>query len=213
MKKKILFFICFLFIFIPFNIKAYCENDDLNNYSVLSNNINYYYDYYENNNYIYFNVVFYNLKDNFFIQNTSDKKFYDGEEEIKITNLKPGEEYVFNVYPKNSCSGKKVRIIHIKIPYYNKYYKYEICENLDDFEYCNKWSQVDLTYNELKEKVEQYTKEDIEIKETNEKYTIVDYIKKFLIEVYVEYYFVFLPLTIICLIMIIYYLDKKDRIL
>lgn len=215
MKNKYIFLFVFTMIFFPLKIKAACSNEKLTNLTLLSNNINYYYEYEENENDVSFDIVFYNLNNSFFIQNANDNSFYASKNEIRIKNFKPGSEYIFNIYPTNYCSNHRIKTIYIKLPYYNKFYKYDVCRNLDDFDYCKKWSEVTINYEQLKNKIDEYkNKEEKDKKEEKkEKYTLIDYVKKFIVEIYIENYFIFLPLTIVCLIVIIYYLDQRDKIL
>ncbi len=215
MKK--VYFLSFLLIVIlfPSRIKAYCSDDMLNNYVTLSNNINYYYTYKESNDTAIFNITFNNLYGRFVIENTSDGNLYYKGDNLTINNFKSGKEYVFNVYPSNVCSDRKVRTIHVKFPNYNKYYKNELCNGIEKYKLCQKWQEVNISLDKFEKQVDEYKesiKPSIE-EQPEETETLLQKVRYYLIKIYTSYYFIFLPFIIISLVIIIYKLDQKDRIL
>lgn len=212
MNNKILIFLL-LFIIIPFKVNAECSEEEKIRISKLANNITSSIEYNEETN--SFTVTFLNLTGGFLIEDDNTKLNYQSDFELNINDLKSGN-HKFNIYDISGCYQNEVLTKNIKIPFYNQYYNSKECNDFQEYTYCSKWLQDNITYNTWKKKVDSYKKnvveEESEIIEENKK-SILDNISDFLLSTYVDYYYVFLPLIIIAFTAIIYLKDKSDSII
>lgn len=205
--RKILLLIAFI---LPLKIKAECTNQELSRYKNLSSNINTYYEYDETNN--NFNITIYNLSNEIKIINKNDDNTYQtntsGIGELNIGNLNPGTNITLAVYPINGeCNDYRIRTIYINLPYYNTYYKDEICKNNNNT-LCSKWANTsNYTYEQFVEKVKNTAQEEtieiIEPEKEQNTYSFFDFLGDFYIPI--------LLFIIISGSIAIYYLDKKRK--
>ena len=205
MNKKILL----ILLLFPISIKAACTNQELTRYKTLASHVNSYYEYNEQNN--TFDVTAYNLSKELKIVNKDTNESYNTNDtlgEIRIGNQKTGYNLKLAIYPTNSeCQDYRVRTMYINLPYYNNYYKEEICKN-NNHQLCSKWANTSTyTKEQFIEKVKQETK--TEIPETPEpepeinKYGFFDFLGDFYIPI--------LLFIIIAGSIAIYKLDKKQK--
>jgi hypothetical protein len=207
--KKIKILIILIILLICPKVKAEC---DTNLNLSLANNVEYSYTFSEFDYLQYFSVTLTNLQGEFYVK-VDDMSYY-GYDETTIPFLTPGKTYNFEIYSENiECSYLPVRTIEIELPYYNKYYKEDICSGIDDLKYCNKWTYVDITYSELQKKVEEHgvTQTDTTVESIGT--PITKKITDLVLKIYARSYFIVLPLIIIILLYKIYKLDKKENIL
>ena len=197
-----------LLILFPLQIKAQCTNQEITRYKSLSTNIDSYYDYDESQN--KFNITVYNLSNELNIKNTNDNTNYTSNEtigETKINNIEPGTRLTIAVYPKNdNCKDYRTRTIYINLPYHNKYYKDEICNNNNSI-LCSKWTNTNnYTREQFIETVKTEKQEEIEVQEPEpeiKKYGIFDFLG--------DFYIYILLFIIISGSTAIYFLDKKSK--
>lgn len=204
--KKIIFTII-LFI-IPIITYAYCDSEDIVEQSKLLNNININYEYdYQNQ---VFTIIFTNINKNFNVIDQETGEMYDNLDEIKIEKISGNHSFLIS---SEQCSYDVNRTRYIDLPYYNKYYDSEDCRNIQNYSYCNKWVNNPINENLFKQKIEAY-KKNIEKKEqttTNNQTNLNKFLNR-LADLYVKYYFIFLPIIIVSLSIIIYRKNKKDQL-
>ena len=163
---------------------------------------------------ITYNAIFYNLNKNMYLSSI-DNTEYTGN---IIENLKPGSTIQVIIYASknNYCDGYKIVTKIINVPYYNKYYKYELCNGYENYFLCKENSNVNLTEEEFNTKMKEYIeslkekeKEEIKPEEKVEKFNIINFILEY------KYYFIAgtLLLTITILIIIIKNKRKNRGIL
>ena len=210
MNKRI-FIVFLLLVLIPFKVDAECSEDEKIRLSKLANNITTSVEYYEENN--TFALTFLNLTGEFFIVDDNTDLNYQSDFELIIDNLQSGN-YKYKIYDTNGCFENEVLTKTIKIPYYNKYYNYKECNDFHEYSYCSKWLQSNISYDAWKSKVDTYKKEEI-IEEPDEESdkTPIDNIVEILVSLYVDYYYIFLPIIIISFVAIIYLKDRSDSII
>lgn len=211
MKK--IYLLLFLVVLLPTNVKAFkCSNEDSVKYQALAQNINYTYDYVEENNSVYFNITLVNLNSELYIYDVYNNNTYNyTQSEILLSNYKPGNVYKFKVYPTNNDCKDILKTIYISIPYYNYYYSDPLCDGLDSYKYCQKWSNVTIDYDKFVSLVTSYKESiisDNDIIETKEYKTILDYF----IEYYLTYYYIGLPIIILSSLIYIIIKNKNDRL-
>lgn len=206
MKKKC--FIIFVMFFSCISVKAECDS---NLELLLANNITYTYEFDEKTK--TFNVTFTNINNNFNFVDVYDN-YYSGYDEITALNLIPGKTYKFKVYSQNSeCDNMNIRTIEVTLPHFNLYYDRDICKNLQDFKYCNKWDDSNLDYEQLKEKINKHLEKQNRTNNDTNTETFLQKITKNVLKLYEKTYFIILPTIILGLICAIRKLDKKDDIL
>ena len=215
MMREYKLFIMLILLIILFPIKTnalVCSNQDMVKLKSMAQNITTNYDYKEENNNVTFNITFSNLSPDLYLVDVTNKKnYYYNNTEMTYNGYKSGESYKFKVYSTNSlCDTSVLYTVYVTLPYFNSYYNNELCKGIEEYELCQKWSSVNISYNEFKNKVDKY-KEVIE-EENNENNTdnevkgIFDYIRDF----YISYYYIILPLIILISIIYIYNKNKKN---
>lgn len=180
--KKIIYLIMFgIFLATPSIVKAdsyyKCDATDLTKLQKLATNIISSYDYIEtfdaNNVYgnVSFTVKLTNLNPKLYVVNKETRTRYNyTSNELVVSNLSPGQTLHYEIYANDyGCNGKYLMMIYVNIPQYNKYYVDDLCKNYQSYKLCNKWSKVDMPYDEFKIAVSKYSenKKNDKIEEDN----------------------------------------------
>lgn len=208
--KKIIFSTLMLIILIPISIDAYeCSNADRDRLQILANNVSVTLEEQGNGT---FNATFSGLSNELKIYSTTNYlNYYNtlpttiGETTIK--NLKYGKIYQFRLSGYTKCYSNTIKNITVNIPNKNPYYGDEICNNAKDYSLCQKWADVNITYDEFTKKVNEY----IENNKTNGNNTINQKNKKNnFFEFYEKYYW---PTFIgmICILGLLIFLWLKEN--
>jgi len=209
--KKIFFGVVSFFIMM-INANAACDDEEMIRLSKLANNVasNYYFDPETQK----FEITFTNVTKEIVITDLINGQMYNEDIEFTIKNLESGN-YRFNITSTDvSCTGETLVTKYINLPYYNKFYTSEECKGIENYSYCKKWVKNEISESIFQKKVTQY-KENLnkEIKQEVIEETVLDKIKKVILDIYVNYYYIILPLFITILCIIIYIKDKSDDIL
>ena len=222
MKKNIcylMFFVLLLLISIC-NVNAYtyggCEYSKVSRLKSIVSNINLSYDYYIYNDKAYFKVTINNLVPGiYFVDSKSEKKYnysnsIDGE--IIISGY-VGEGGIYKFYSDLSeCKGVKLGSKYYSFPYYNSYYKSDICLKNSTYSLCQKWTKVSISYDELEKKINEYNERKLKNENSEEniilyKKTLLDYI----VEFYVKYYYIILIAIILVCVTAMVINKRKNR--
>lgn len=200
-----------LFILSPITINgATCANSDKVKYQSLAKNISVSYDYIEENENTTFNATFTNIPESFYIKNLDTKQIYNYTgSEMVIGGLEQGKNYRYGIYTTNiGCDNTLLYTHYLNLPYYNPYYKDELCIGIENFKYCNKWIKKQVTYEEFRENVEKYLEKNdsIQKEESIQNSNLFNKI----VEIYLKYYILILPIVIIVGIIIIKRYNKKQ---
>lgn len=166
MKKKFLFIALFLLLF-PLNINAtVCSDNQIKKFEFLAKEIQTTFDYTETSDGILFTVNFHNVDDNLYLvdyNSASTLLIYKKDQNglISVPECKASTTYTFSVLNENSvCDSKIITKIKVTTPNYNKYYKDSLCSGIENYSYCQKWSNLgSVSYNEFKRNVENYKKQ------------------------------------------------------
>lgn len=212
MKRKLYFFLMlFLITIIPRNVKATCSDSETIRLSKLAQNVKFAYVYNEKNK--TFTITVTNLKKDLKIEYVNENKKYNTEKEVNIYNSNSGK-HTFMIYANTNCSKEYILTKNIELPYYNELYKSKICSDIKNFKYCQKWNKVAIDASFAYEKINEYKENNLkkEVKKEEIKKTdfekIIDNIKK----IYVDNYYIILPITISILCLIIYVKNKKESL-
>lgn len=199
------------FILVPITIKgAVCSNSEKVTYQSLAKNISMSYEYTEENENAQFYATFTNVPEGFYLKNLDTKEtyYYTGSE-MTIGGLEQGKKYRYGIYTTAfGCDSILLYTHYLNLPYYNPYYKDEICSGIENFKYCNKWINKKITYEEFKENVGKYLNKNnnVEKEEKIENISLFD----ILIDFYLKYYIFVLPIIIVIGIVIIRKYNKKQ---
>ena len=207
MKKRafiMMSFICLLVF--PFSIKAFCYSKDKIKFQKLAENIDYTYAFDENTK--TFNIIFTNLQTSLSL----NEVVYPDQETI-LTGFIPGNSYNFVVKTNDSsCYDETIKTIYVNLPIYNANYNDPLCQGLHDYDICQKWGKYISNRNEFEKQVQKInssTKEDNSEEETQKEYKgIFDY----LANIFVNSYYVVLPIIIVICLFGIYRLNKKKKL-
>lgn len=213
MYKKILFVIC-LFVLLPSSAKAImCGNDRKADFRKQAKNIATNYTYQEIENDVIFNITFDNIPSNFYLYDVdTGAKYYPNEQGSAIVNnVQKNKSYKYWVYVDDAlCEDETLFTHYITIPGYNPFYKDRLCEGIEDYKLCNKWININISYDEWKTEVNKYLKSTEKkeiVAEKEEIKGVFDYV----IEFYASYYFIILPgVILLCILGIILYNKKHD---
>lgn len=205
MKKIIFLFILGVFLTIPNMIKAdeiyfECKPSELTKLQKLATNIVSSYDYNEtflpNSKYgsVNFTVKLSNLNDKLYIVDTQTKKRYNYMgNELVIPNMQDGKSLKFEVYANGyGCYDNYLLTIYVNLPSYNKYYVDDVCKDYQGYKLCNKWTKVDMSYEEFKKGVLEYApKKEVEVEKEKPKTfedifaEIIDFLDRYKLQIFV----------------------------
>lgn len=212
MKRKFCFFLLlFLIVFIPHKTKALCDDTEYIRLSKLAQNIQMAYTYNSKNN--KFTITIANSKKNLRIEYLNDSKKYITDKEINIYNAYSGT-HTFMIYANSgSCGEELMTTRYVKLPFRNPYAENEICKGIENYVYCQKWSNRNDNKEIYYEKILEYRKK---IENKQQKKEIVtnneNVVFKFIREKYIEYYHIILPTIISILCLAIYIKNKKESL-
>ena len=212
MKKITFIFILMLLIPIT-NVKGfYCTYTEIAQWKKIAYNVNYYYEYKENNGKVTFDITLSNLNKNiYFIDSTTGKKHEFTKNEVKLTGYSSGDTIVYTFYPVNAyCSDEPLYTIRINLPTYNQFYGDKLCLGIENYKKKKKWSSNNLTYEQFVKKIEQY-KESLKEEDSNKEKTETNNTINYIVEFLINYYYMFI-IGFTLLFIVIYFVKKKDNI-
>lgn len=209
MKKLLVFLLLFLF---PLShIEAfYCNYKEYEEVRKQASNVNIMTEYREED-VAYFKITIYNLLESqYVVDRNSGVTYYPTDGLIILDNITEASVNTFDVYSTlNTCDNKPLSILYSTIPSYNKYYKDDLCKGIENYKLCQRWSSIDMTYDDFKKNILEYKysliKKDLDI--VDDYKSIFDYMMEF----YLEYYYYLLPTVIIGLLAIIVVLKKREN--
>lgn len=139
-----------------------CSNEDRARLQKFADNVTY---TLEEMNDGSFSISFYGVSDEIRIYNPDNLLYYrnilNSEiGETVINNLKFGSKYRFIIQSASmTCLMDRFRTITINVPSKNPYYNDSICENAKEYKLCQKWENVNVSYEEFTNKVNEYIKQ------------------------------------------------------
>ena len=206
-KKYILIFI---FVLIPLKVSGNCDYKELAKLNEFASYVDYDYDYVGNIS--LFNVTLKNIN--------ADLQISFNNKTINLTgstyNFKNMDAFIENkiiISAKNTECNKDgvIRIINIKLPFYNVMSENTECYLYPNFKYCEKFFPTLISADVFMNSFNNYTKkfdENLNLKET--KKDDINLFKK--IYIFLENYGIYISLSIIFLILIIFSIIKVIKI-
>lgn len=230
--KRVLKIILFsMFLIIPKIVNAECSNSDISRLQSLASNITYKYDYtemFDDKSYgsVDFTIYLYNITDDMYVSYVPNYKstgevVEDGKINLSksnnssiVKNASTGKSHRFEVYASSNsqCSGSRLLTFYVAIPSYNKYYSSPLCEKAQGFKYCNKWSSVSISEEELIREVNKYLekKEEPTKEEKKEKDSFKEWLYNLVTILNKYVYFIAIPVIVISAVLIIILRKKND---
>lgn len=193
--KYLKLLIC-LIVLSPIYVKgAVCDNSTKVRLQQIAQNVTYSYDYVESGNSVAFYISFYNLSNELYLVDIkNDKSYYYSGETLTLGNFNSDTNYKFEVRSSNLlCDSSALYYIYVATPAYNQYYNDPVCNGVN-YKYCNKWQKNTLSYDDFVKNVENFkNKKDVTIDDDKTVKGLFDIILEF----YVNYYYIILPILII----------------
>lgn len=176
--KKIWLFILLLILVLPVSVFARantkCDYTLVSKLKKYASNINIIYDYQIVENEAVFTVTINNLVSEVYVldENTGTQYRYTNtvNGELVIPNIKNTKKLKYKILSANPlCSDELLLTHYITLPVYNKYSADPLCKGLENYNLCYTFLDTDITYDEFKEKIEEYKKEKPVEEDENEK--------------------------------------------
>ncbi len=218
MKKIFLILVILVMFIIGFdNISAYCDNTYISRLKKYVSNINISYNYRSiENQAVLFDITLNNIPNGvYFVDTYTDTTYgYSNTKngEITIYNYGDGVSSSYKFYSASSeCYGVNLGTKYYKLPIYNVYYNNSLCDEVPNFNLCQKWVNKRISYNEFMSKTIEYisnlNKEDEQPPQVIVKKSFLDK----LIDLYVNYYYYFFIGIILICVTIIIISRRKNR--
>lgn len=158
---------------------------------------------------ITYNLLLYNLSDNLVVKDANGNVIKGN----KIEKIEPGTRItlVFYVSNKSYCEDYKASTKIINVPYYNKFYKNDICVGYESYYLCQKNSNIKLSEEEFNKKMNEYI-ESIKNEEVESKIEIeteTDKLVDFLSDYWI--YLVSFLLIVFTIIILIFVKSRKKE--
>ena len=206
------------FLFLPFNVFAECNTEELAKYKKLASNVNYSMEPVivkdkdgNGDDYAKIYLTFTNLVDNLHIVNDYTFAVYKANNGIIKLDCADGGITAFSVR-SSKCPDVKLMTFHIEFPQYNQYYNQDICKNYQSFPVCQKWVESAIYEDDIKNYIDKNTVKTEETINKKDVKGIFDYA----LDYYIKYYYIAVPATIVILVMIILiykvYKRKKESL-
>lgn len=219
MKRIGYVFVIMLTLLFCEQVKAIgCTNEEKELFQKYANNITYTIEPVidEINNTASFNVNFSGVHSKVRIVYTIDNVDYvsylptkkNDFSEVPLSGLEAGGMYVFQVKGVSRCYIHNFRTITINLPKYNPYSTYDICKDAREFKLCQRWADVNVDYDTLVQKVNEY-KGNKKVVEEKQEVKVEN--KNLIYIIYENYYWYFLVSLIIILSILIHLWIKEQR--
>lgn len=215
MKKIILLIIMFIPSIVLARSKTSCDYTLLSNLKNLASNVDITYTYRIENDIAFFNVSITNLSsDMYIVDNYKNRTYYyeDTNNGIITINDYLSGNISYSIYSNNiDCLNEKLTVKYVNLPYYNKYYKYDECSGIEEFNLCQKWVKYDGFYDDFIDKTNEYR---LSLnKNINSDNNVNDSFFTKLMHFYLKYYYLIIPLFILLIIGILYLIKYiKNRL-
>lgn len=104
-----------------------------------------------------YEIQIFNLDDDIYVLNQSDNKIYTNDDSV-IKDIIPGSTVTLSIYGSGNtyCEGYKATTKTVKIPYYNKHSTSDLCNGYESYALCNEFSNINITEEEFKQRMEVY---------------------------------------------------------
>lgn len=213
--KKILVFS--LLLFIPNIVNAECSYNEKVRLQSLASNLSFTYNYKEidNGNQFYginFSITITNLEPELYIVDESKGNvyYYNNKKEVTSDDYTDGITVGFKVYANSgSCKGEYLITNYVTLPPYNRFYRDPICNGVNNYHLCNRFSRVTLSYDDFIKEVTNYKEQLNKPDEVPKKEKDNEIIEKVISFLSKYSFYLFGGIIVICS-SLIFYLSRKD---
>ncbi len=165
--KKLRYLLFFVLLLFSFNVKAAeCDSKEFTRLKDLAKKIEFDYDYKLVNDNAVFSINAVNLNSDLralIIDDYYNNKYkeFKGSTEATLNGFRSGEKVIVTIkaFVPNACSGETVLTKTLKMPYYNIFYEEDFCMENDDFKYCKKLLNTNVSESEYNRQREKYLKD------------------------------------------------------
>ncbi len=201
--KKIIFLFIILFLVLPYTVLARsidnCNFSLLSNLKKIVNNVDITYDHHIVDDNVSFDITIANItEDIYFKINGSDNIYYYSDTNngvVTISNFVSGTHRIVFYSNNYDCADEKLIAKTINLPYYNKFYNYDICADVPDYKLCQKWAKYDGTYESFRNEVINYIN-GLDNELNDDEQVDLNFFDK-IINFVLKYYYLFFPLFIL----------------
>lgn len=211
MKKKMAFFLLVYLCFPVFmSVKAECNQQETIRISKLMSNVNSSYTFNEEDQ--SFTIRFTNLVDDLYLYDENYfEAYYPENGEVVLEDNIPGASYEFTIR-STKCDDTKIDR-YVTLPFYNPRYSDELCNGITGLNLCYKWADVPLMSDEeFASEINAYKNRKTTQEQEKEE---VDGLFDIIINFFVKYYFIVIPVVIVlCVVGIVLKvkLNKKNKL-
>ncbi|MDD3340660.1 MAG: hypothetical protein PHN72_00445 [Bacilli bacterium] len=206
--KKIILAISLLILLSPIQTKAACSDSEVVSLSKMVNEVSFTPVFNEDTR--FYSLIVTNLNPNFYFVDVSENKTYTyTANEIVLYPYIPRKSYRFKFYSAlPACAGNSVLSKYVTLTGYNPYYKAPVCQGLETYPFCQKWSNYDYRYEEIVELARKYKQanDDTKTPKNTEIMGFYDYVLLY----YSKYYYIILPIIIVVGLIVIVRKRKQD---
>ncbi len=202
MKRHIMFMLIIMSFLPSLVLAKECDWSEISAKKNLARSINWTYEYYLEDNVMYFDVTAVNIYEDLYVKDLSTDKIYSNNE-FTLKKLTDNQKISFEIYSKD-CN-KLIATKDMSLPAYNSYYGTDYCDGISEFSSCRKWGILSssITEDVLKKQTDDYRASLLNQKN-------VEPIKY---ETNITGFYVFIVLAIIALMMLLIFIlhDKREK--
>ncbi len=158
----------------------------------------------ENKDDVTYSLLFYNVTNDIYLEDGNGNKYG-----TKLENLKPGTSLMISIYAsnKNYCNGYKAGSKLIKVPYYNKYSKSDLCKGYENYSLCKEDSNITMTQKEFEKAMSDYInslkpkqEEQKQQEEQTNKFDFIEFINDYWVYILIPLVVILITIGVVMLI-------------
>ena len=199
-------FIALIFMF-PMKINASCNNETKARLRKIVSNVNISYEYQMIRNTAVFSLKFNNVFSDIYFKDQYGNNYYgDIDGETTLYNYPSGKSFTFTFYGTNDCKLEEVGKLYATTPAYNPYYQLSVCNDVPEFDLCQKWSSHSLNREQFIKEVNEYKNKQniIDDSPIDKNISVIDFLFNFF-----KLYGIYVLIGIVIVIIVIKYINYK----
>ena len=213
--KRIITILVLILLVPTVKVKALsCSYSELDKLKKIASNVNISNDCIEQDNNVTFTVTLNNLNEEIYFVDMTDYQTYNYEnEELTISGYRSGQTVRYVFYATDSrCQQEALYTARVSFPSYNRYYQDQVCEGIENFSLCQKWSSQNLSYESFLNKVNEY-KNSLNVDDNVEPTPVINETSwiQLIVDFLLDYYIIIVIILALGLVGL-YFLSKKDDV-
>lgn len=113
--------------------------------------------FYDENDIGFFRIKIRNVGDNITVYTDSGEPIKNNQYEVMATDMI--QEIKLPVYSKGENCNEPIYEISVRLPLFNDFSLYKICEGIEDYKYCQPLIDEDLNHVQIRERIETFRKQ------------------------------------------------------